>query len=220
MQSELFKASKNKQLEGLLKTYLLEAVFTEGELKTPRAFGDNVQERIAEKCEGLLVQMKQPIFNYKSDYGRRQMADFSFEDDEGYNYIVDVKSHRIGKKSHNMPNLVSVKRLIDLYKRPKQYFVLLLISYEVLDGKAVTSEVIFTPIEQLSWQCLRLGNLGRGQIQISNASKIIVAPEKSREEWMLEFCNKALDFYPAEIKKMGELIKMFEKEKIYWTPKN
>lgn len=38
------------------------------------------------------------------------MADLAFKDPDGFYYIVDVKTHRLGT-AFNMPNLTSVERL-------------------------------------------------------------------------------------------------------------
>ena len=37
------------------------------------------------------------------------MADVAFNDQDGLYYVVDVETHRLGKKS-NLPNLTSVER--------------------------------------------------------------------------------------------------------------
>jgi hypothetical protein len=58
------------------------------------------------------------------------------------------------------------------------------------------------PIEFLSWDCLTIGALGWGQIQIADAIKIDWGC--SRRKWMVRLCDVMLDFYPREIDKIRE----------------
>ena len=79
--------------------------------------------------------------------------------------------------------------------------------------------VDFVPIEWLDWECLSIGALGWGQIQIANSNKIILNPHNSRKQWMLELCETLLEFYPKEIGKIQNRIVYFEKVKSYWEKK-
>ena len=146
------------------------------------------------------------------------MADLAFKDSNGLYYIVDVKTHRAETK-FNMPNLTSVERLARFYEDDANYFTVLLVNYAVDGYRATVSEVLFTPIEFLGWDCLTSGALGWGQIQIANANRVTVIPGYSRRRWMLEFCTALLEFYPKEIEKIGERISRFEQVREYWLGK-
>ena len=74
-----------------------------------------------------------------------------------------------------------------------------------------------TPIEFLGWDCLTLGALGWGQIQIANSNVITMKPGYSRRAWMIELCDNLLEFYPKEIEKIGKRIQYFEKIKEFWN---
>ena len=99
------------------------------------------------------------------------------------------------------------------------YFVLLLVQYDLQGEHAVFSRVHFVPIEFLSWDCLTVGALGWGQIQITNSNNIIVDQQSSRKLWMLQLCEVMLEFYPKEIEKIGGRIRRFEEIKAYWLDK-
>lgn len=105
----------------------------------------------------------------RKDFARRAMADMAFTDIEGFHSMVDVKTHR-ENTDFNMPNLTSVRRLARLYESDTDYFSLIMIKYQVDDLGLRVSDVLFSPIEFLDWQCLTIGALGRGQIQIANLS--------------------------------------------------
>jgi len=74
--------------------------------------------------------------------------------------------------------------------------------------KVVIDTVTFVPIEFISWDCLTLGSLGWGQIQIANANTVILSPRNKRKKWMVEMCDNLLDFYPKEMLKINERLKI------------
>jgi hypothetical protein len=126
-----------------------------------------------------------------------------------------VKTHRTSTR-FNMPNLTSVERLARFYEDDKNYFVVLYIGYDVQELRVVVSDVKFVPIEFLDWECLTIGALGWGQIQIANANRIIVRPQNSRRLWMLALCDALFDFYPGEIGKINRRIDHFRKVRTFW----
>jgi len=132
--------------------------------------------------------------------------------------VVDVKTHRLDTH-FNMPNLTSVERLSRFYEADNNYFVVLSIAYNVVGLKVVVDRVHFVPIEFLSWDCLTVGALGWGQIQIANSNRITVIPNNTRKQWMLEFCDIMLEFYPKEILKIDKRITRFEEVKEQWLKK-
>ncbi len=115
-----------------------------------------------------------------------------------------------------MPNLTSVERLARFYESDSNYFVLLLVKYSLEGTHVVISDVNFVPIEFLDWDCLTIGALGWGQIQIANSNRIIVKRHNSRKQWMIELCDIMLEFYPKEIGKIGERIEYFRRVKQRW----
>ena len=147
------------------------------------------------------------------------MADLAFTDNDGFYTVVDVKTHREDTK-FNMPNLTSVERLARFYESDSNIFCLILIRYVVKGTKVTATEVTFTPIEFLSWECLTVGALGWGQIQISNSNNIKIIDGYSRKKWMLDLCDTLLEFYPKEIQKIQERIGRFEDVKAYWTTRD
>jgi hypothetical protein len=183
--------------------------------RSPRAAGDAIEDIVA----GAFDKILGPICSeYSSDFARRAMADVAFKDVDGLYYIVDVKTHREDTK-FNMPNLTSVERLSRFYEDDRNYFTVLMIKYGVEGNTARVSEVIFTPIEFFGWDCLTIGVLGWGQIQIANSNIITVRPGYSRKQWMLEFCEVMLEFYPKEISKIGDRVLRFEQIREFWKKK-
>ncbi len=118
-----------------------------------------------------------------------------------------------------MPNLISVERLTRFYEDDRNYFTILMVDYTVKELLVIVSKVQFVPIEFLKWDCLTVGALGWGQIQIANAHHVQVNPENSRKKWMLELCETMLEFYPREVLKIGDRVTRFEQVRDRWCAK-
>ena len=182
---------------------------------SPRAVGDALESLVAEKFDAFLGDW---CSEYSSDFARRAMADLAFTDKEGIYSVVDVKTHREDTR-FNMPNLTSVERLTRFYESDANVFSLLMIKYSIEGTKVTASEVIFSPIEFLDWECLTIGALGWGQIQIANSNNILVIDQYSRKRWMLQLCEVMAEFYPREIGKIGDRINRFNTVREYWESK-
>lgn len=215
MKSLLFHTKKYKQVERKIKSFLngYEDFLSESTAQSPRAVGDAIQDILAEHCETILG--KDVCSNYSASFARRAMADIAFEDAKECYYVVDVKTHRSSTK-FNMPNLTSVERLARFYEEAKNFFVVLMVTYDIVGVRAVISHVSFVPIEFLGWDCLTIGALGWGQIQIANSNKITINPGYSRKTWMLELCDTLLEFYPKEIGKIGKRMDYFKRIRARW----
>ena len=185
-------------------------------INSPRAVGDIVQEIISEEIENCFPPNL--ISEYSSAFARRAMADVAFKDVDDNYFITDIKTHN-KSTNFNMPNLTSVERLARFYEDDKNFFTVLLIEYEIKKDILVFTKVSFNPIEFFKWDCLTIGALGWGQIQIANANYINFK-KTTRKAWMLEFCEVMEIFYPKEIDKIAKRIERFEKVKNFWLSKS
>ena len=215
--SPLFTTDAFKTIEERIKQLInAQADFLSARtITSPRATGDALQDLLAEHFQEILGEFST---EYSAAFARRAMADLAFKDADGFYYVVDVKTHRREAGFH-MPNLTSVERLARFYEDETNYFVILNVSYATEDARIVAEEVHFVPIEFLSWECLTLGALGWGQIQIANANRIVVAKNTSRRRWMLQFCDALDEFYPREISKIGKRLEHFQKVRAFWESK-
>ena len=187
MRSSFFYDRHNERVADLIKDHLnsVPPFLSEQTAPSTRATGDAIQSLISDEFDRLLGEWCQ---EYSSDFARRAMADVAFRDKEDFYCIVDVETHREGTR-FNMPNLTSVERLSRFYEDDKNVFSLIMVRY-ALDGNRVeVSDVLFQPIEFLGWDCLTIGALGWGQIQISDSNRIIVNHGYSRKAWMLTLCE-------------------------------
>ena len=183
---------------------------------SPRAIGDTVQEKIGEILPSCFETGMIDEFN--SNFARRSMEDVAFYDKDGNYYAVDIKTHNLST-DFNMPNLISVERLARFYRDDKNYFVILLIEYEVRNGELRFTDAHFVPIEHIEWSCLTIGALGWGQIQIANSNRVDVNRGNTRVNWMLSLCDVMDLFYPREINKINERIEYFHTVRAFWENK-
>lgn len=218
MKSALFYTNRYKNCARKIKDFLnaQEEFLSGSTVKRTRATGDAIQDILSTHFQSIVGETY--CLNYTSEFARRAMADLAFEDCDKFYYVVDVKPHRTSTK-FNMPNLTSVERLARFYEDDKNYFVILYIGYDVQGLRVIVTDVKFVPIEFLDWECLTLGALGWGQIQIASANRIIINPQNPRKAWMLELCDTLFDFYPREISKINERIKYFKKVRAFWEKK-
>ncbi len=182
-------------------------------INSPRAVGDAIQSLLEEKFGDILP--KKYTTNPESVFGRRSMADLIVADSDESIYYIDVKTHNVDTE-FNMPNITSVNRLSEFYEEDTNFFIILLVSYEIQGKQIRANKCHFIPIEYMDWDCLRIGALGWGQIQIENSNTILIK-ESSRKKWMLTLCDTMNNFYEEEIKKIRkERIKYFQEEKTKW----
>ena len=184
-------------------------------LSSTRAVGDAIEELVGENLENLL---KGKISEYSAEFARRAMADLAFNDIEGNFYRVDVKTHR-ESTVFNMPNLTSVERIARFYEDDSNFFSIMMFKYEIEQSKIKVKRCMFIPVEFLSWDCLTIGALGWGQIQIANANKILIEETQTRKDWMIKLCDNMLSFYPKEILKINKRISHFEEVRNKWINK-
>jgi hypothetical protein len=214
VKSQIFHTPRYKTIErAIIKRLNSEPDFLSSRTAlSTRAAGDAIQAILSQSFEEILGDL--PV-SYSAEFARRAMADLAFTDKDGLYYVVDVKTHRL-ETHFNMPNLTSVERLARFYEDDKNHFVVLIVQYSVDGTKVQATTAHFVPIEFLSWDCLTVGALGWGQIQIANANIIEVKEDYSRKKWMLELCDVMLEFYPREIGKLNDRIGYFRKVKERW----
>lgn len=184
-------------------------------IQSTRAVGDAIESLISDQFSDFLQDW---CDEYSSDFARRAMADLAFTDKEKFYTVVDVKTHREDTK-FNMPNLTSVERLARFYESDKNVFSLIIVKYAVTDTHLTAIDVLFAPIEYLDWDCLTVGALGWGQIQLINSNHIKLVDGYSRKKWMLQLCETMLEFYPKEILKINDRISRFDRVKTDWEAK-
>jgi len=213
--SQIFNSDRYLEVQDRIREYLnsQDDFLSANTISSTRAVGDAIQEILAEAFDKLVGS--EHCKDYSSGFARRAMADLAFSDPDDLYYIVDVKTHRLSTK-FNMPNLTSVDRLARFYEDDANFFVVLMVAYEIVNTPPDVRRVTFVPIEFLNWDCLTIGAFGWGQIQIANSNMIKVDPDMSRKSWMLQLCDALLEFYPKELTKINDRMERFRKVRQVW----
>lgn len=217
MRSSFFYGGHYLEVAEQPRSYINEApdFLSDQTARSTRAVGDAIEGLVAEGFDAFLGDWCQ---EYSSSFARCAMADIAFKDKENFYCVVDVKTHREDTK-FNMPNLTSVERLARFYEDDLNVFALIMVRYKLEGHSVLVTEVVFSPIEFLDWDCLTVGALGWGQIQIANSNRITLNHGFSRKTWMLALCDIMLEFYPKEVLKIKGRMSRFEEAKAYWEAK-
>ena len=154
-------------------------------LKYPES--SNLQQRgIADKIEDACNEIIKENFDGVID----ATSNRSIEDISIGNVYVDHKSSD-ESRNFKMPNMISVDRLKKL-DRPLIYNFII---YNSKQKKILKTFAL--NVYELNWDHLKIQNLGKGQLQISNMTKFLQSPTTtmSKEEWLNRLKEEAILFY-------------------------
>ena len=174
--------------------------------RSTRGVGDAIETLIVQEFEDIAEGLADTV---DINFSRRAMEDLSFGIGSRY-YGVDVKTHREEPGFH-MPNLTSVRRLMDFYEDDENYFVIVMVRYRLThEGGLGDIAAIVEPIEWFDWSCLRIGALGWGQLQFRSASDIRVTRSQTRRDWLRVFARELRKHYALEERKIRERLDYLE----------
>jgi len=162
--------------------------------RSTRGVGDAIEGLIVDEFDSIAEGL---VDSVGTNFSRRAMEDLSFRIGGKY-YAVDVKTHR-DEPGFHMPNLTSVRRLMDFYEDDDNFFVIVMIKYRLTHGGGLGDiTAIVEPIEWFDWNCLRIGALGWGQLQFRSASDIGVNRSQTRRDWLRSFARELKQHYAKE----------------------
>ena len=154
-------------------------------LKFPES--KNLQQRgIADKIEDLCNEIIKEHFDDVAD----AKSNRSIEDVSIGNIYIDHKSSD-ASRDFKMPNMISIDRLKKLDRR-------LIYNFIVYNSKDKTILKTFAlDVYELNWDHLKIQNLGKGQLQITDMAKFLESPttNMTKEEWLNKLKEQAILFY-------------------------
>ena len=167
----------------MIKTQLAEIL--NQNLKFPES--KNLQQRgIADKIEDACNQLiKENFLDVTPARSNRSIEDINIG-----NVYVDHKSSDAAR-DFKMPNLISIDRLRKLDRE-------LIYNFIVYDSNKKTIVQTFAlNVYDLNWEHLKIQNLGKGQLQISNMVKFLESPQTTltRAQWLDRLKQEAIVFY-------------------------
>ena len=183
----------------------LDKELTVSESLQHRAVGDLLEANSIE-----LVKQKYPELIREAS-SKRSIDDFSIVDGEK-EMLFDIKTHYIQnvEGAFSMPNLISVKRLKGVLEDPNKTLSYVFVDYTRVGDRLTVEDVTVKQIWELDWSMLRIGALGKGQLQIKDANKELTYTDIGRDKWFEIFKEEVRKFYIKQISKT-------EKEILNWT---
>ena len=164
-----------EKLDKLLKEQL---TYPKTETKGQRTIADMIEE----ECNRLITANFTDAIPANSN---RTIEDINIGDV----YVDHKTSDRA--KNFKMPNLISIARLGKI-TRPLVYnFVI----YDSNDRIIVDNFTL--NVYELNWDYLKIQNLGKGQLQITNMKNFLTNPRTTltKEQWLAKLKEEAIKFY-------------------------
>jgi len=161
----------------------------------------DIQQRgIADKLEGACNEIIRANFaNVTPPRSRRSIEDINVE-----GAYIDHKSSDAAL-DFKMPNMISIDRLRKLDRE-------LIYNFIIYDSNQKTIIDTFAlNVYELNWDHLKIQNLGKGQLQITNMAEFLKNPRTTmtREEWRARLQQEAVKFYEKLLKKTAKNIELW-----------
>ena len=140
---------------------------------------------------------------------KKSIEDVTLVGTNGVNYRVDPKTHNIDSE-FSMPNLSSVEKLRKLLENENEELIYIFVSYVINGVEVSITKIDVKYLWELSFEMLRIGSLGKGQLQISNMHNELKFTDSGKLEWLNELKSKVREYH-------NQRIKQIEKDKLKWV---
>lgn len=170
-----------------------------------RTIGDLLEFKVIE----LLKSLKDDnlINDYVEARSKKSVEDISLIENDIHHY-VDIKTHNLDL-DFSMPNLTSIEKLREILLDDKKTLIYVFISYKIQENLVIINNIEVKYIWNLDFSILRIGSLGRGQLQIKNMNNELIFNDDDKLTWF-EKLKKVVNLYH------DSRIKKIEKEKKLW----
>ena len=192
-------------ISNILKEEMSNFVIAEG--SEQRSVGDIIEFKIKNILMGLVATGL--VADCVEPRSKKSIEDVTLIGHDGVKYYIDPKSHNVNSK-FSMPNLTSVEKLRKLLSSNDKELVYVFVSYEVIGQNVNITSIDVKYVWELSFAMLRIGSLGKGQLQISDMNKDLKFTEIGKQEWFKEL-KGVVDKYH------DQRIKQIEKDRLKWV---
>tara|TARA_R110002020_G_scaffold103416_7_gene242201 strand:- start:6976 stop:7578 length:603 start_codon:yes stop_codon:yes gene_type:complete len=186
-----------KQIQDSLDKNLPKEIPYEGSLMQ-RGIADIIEVIVSDIILNLKDQSIKESYEAKS---KRSIEDVGLITTDYDDIKIDIKTHD-SEADLSMPNLISISRIKKFYENDKNLLLYVFVKYHTNNNSIYISEVIVKPIEQIDWDCLTIGNLGKGQLQITNMNDIAFNDFLSRKDWLERLSYDVIIYYRSLINKI------------------
>jgi len=172
--------------------------YTVNENLMQRGIADIIEQDVSKIILNLKSRIIKESYEAKS---KRSIEDVGLITNDYDDVKIDIKTHDI-ESELSMPNLISIARLKKFYENDRNLLVYVFVKYVNHGNNVQVLEVKVRPIEQLNWECLTIGNLGKGQLQITDMNKVSFQNFMTRKDWMERLSYDAVIYYQKLIDKI------------------
>lgn len=173
-----------------------------------RTVGDLIEHQIREICKDL---SKSNNFTFVDRRSKKSLEDFTLETVENSSkhiYYFDPKTHDVNA-DFSMPNLSSIEKLKKLCESNNEDLINIFVSYSIIDNMVNILSIEVKYIWELDFSILRIGSLGKGQLQISNMKNGLTFTNEGKSTWFENLKKLARSYH-------DDRIKMIEKDRKKW----
>ena len=176
------------------------------DITSPRAVGNAIQDIIH---DGFSNCVPENIFKEECNKPFCKINGLSFIDRKDNHYDVEIKIHNVDLNFHErlykLPYpfrkiddnwkdgrmQLTVEQLTRFFQDRNNYFVVLLLAYEIIGRKIIAKKCHFIPIEHININSFTI--LAQDDFVISNS--IFIDTKQTRKGWMISLYNKLLETY-------------------------
>jgi hypothetical protein len=188
----------------ILKKEMVNFVIAEG--SEQRSVGDMIEFKIKNILMGLVTNGL--VADCVEPRSKKSIEDVTLIGHDGVKYYIDPKSHNVNSK-FSMPNLTSVEKLRKLLSSDDKELLYVFVSYEVIGQNVNVTSIDVKYVWELSFAMLRIGSLGKGQLQISDMNKDLKFTEIGKQGWFEELKGVVKEYHDQRIKQI-------EKDRLKW----
>ena len=186
-----------KQIQGALDKELPKEIPYEGGLMQ-RGIADIIEVIVSDIILNLKHQSIKELYEAKS---KRSIEDVGLVTTDYDDIKIDIKTHD-SESDLSMPNLISISRLKKFYENDRNLLLYVFVKYVNNDNLIQILDIKVKSIEQLHWDCLTIGNLGKGQLQVKNMDEISFQNFMTRKDWMERLSYDVVIYYQSLINKI------------------
>ena len=163
-----------------------------------RGIADIIEQDVSEIILNLKSRIIKESYEAKS---KRSIEDVGLVTKDYDDVKIDIKTHDT-ESELSMPNLISISRLKKFYENDRNLLLYVFVKYINHGNNVQVLQVKVKPIEQINWECLTIGNLGKGQLQITDMNKVSFQNFMTRKDWMERLSYDAVIYYQKLIDKI------------------
>ena len=187
-----------KQIQGALDSQLPREITMVDDGLMQRGIADIIEVKVSNIILKLKHQSIKESYEAKS---KRSIEDVGLVTNDYDDVKIDIKTHD-SESELSMPNLISISRLKKFYENDRNLLLYVFVKYINYGDSIQILHAQVKTVEQLNWDCLTIGNLGKGQLQVRNMDEISFQNHMTRNDWMERLSYDVVIYYQSLIKKI------------------